>query len=225
MTFFEAILAYPTVIYTTFLGVVLLYWALALLGLVDYESGGPDLDVDVDAGGDIAHNAHLLDGESGSNGIGTLASYLVALGLSGVPFSVVVSLLTLLGWVVCGIATLWLFPIVPTDILRFVVGSAILAAAFALSIPLAAACVRPLRKLFITHNAISNTALVGHECVVLTGTVDEKFGRAEVPARGAGYHIRVVADTPNNLKRGNTAIILEYDESLRLYRIAEKEKP
>ena len=100
-----------------------------------------------------------------------------------------------------------------------------LVGAFALALPAAAICVRPLRKLFVTHNAISNTALVGHECVVLTGTVDETFGRAEVPARGAGYHIRVVADTPNNLKRGDAAFIIEYNESTRIYRIAPKENP
>ncbi|MDR2031173.1 MAG: hypothetical protein LBP86_02695 [Azoarcus sp.] len=221
MDFPETILSYPAALCTVILGVVLLYWVLALIGLVDYESGGPGLDTGGgDAGGGEAHGGHSLDGEPG--GIGTLAGYLIALGLNGVPFSVVVSLLALFSWVVCSIAALWLLPFVPAGILRFAAGSVILIGAFVLAVPAAAICVRPMRKLFVTHNAISNTALVGHECVVLTGSVDETFGRAEVPARGAGYHIRVVAETPNDLKRGDIAVIVEYDESARLYRIAEK---
>jgi hypothetical protein len=230
MNFSDAVLSYPIIIYTTLLGVVLVYWLLALIGLVDFESSGPDLDIDVDVDVDIDVDVdvdigagdihHHLDGEA--DGAGSLVSYLVAFGLGGVPLSIVVSLLMLFGWVICSIVALWVMPFVPTTLLHLAVGSAVLVGSFVLSIPAAAICVRPLRKLFVTHNAISNTALVGQECIVLTGTVDEKFGRAEVPARGAGYHIRVIADTPNTLKRGDRAIILEYDETQRIYRIAEK---
>ena len=234
MEFQDAVLSFPVVVYTTLLGVVLVYWMLALIGLVNFEHGGPDLDLDIgadvdvdmdvdadiDAGGDVSH--HHLDGEPG--GVGSLASYLVALGLGGVPFSVVVSLLTLFSWVICCTAVLLVLPFVPTDILRLAVGAVLLLASFALAIPLSAGCVRPMRKLFVTHNAVSNASLVGQECIVLTTSVNEKFGRAEIPARGAGYYIRVVADMPNNLKKGDIAIVVEYDETAELYRIAGKEK-
>jgi hypothetical protein len=229
MSFFEIILSYPVVVYTTLLGVVLVYWLLALVGLVDFESGGPDLGLDIgagggDAGGDLdltvdAH--HPLDGEVA--GVSTLAGYLIALGLGGVPFSVVVSLLTLSSWAIGSLAAIWILPFVPTHFLQFIVGTGVLIGAFLLSLPVANLVVRPMRKLFVTHNAISNLALVGQECLVLTGTVDEKFGRAEVPARGAGYHIRVVAESPNALKRGDTALIVEYNEAARIYRIAARD--
>ena len=65
MGFSEAVLSYPAVIHTILLGVVLLYWALALIGLVDYESGGPDLDLDAGYGldaGDGLDAGHRLDG-------------------------------------------------------------------------------------------------------------------------------------------------------------------
>jgi hypothetical protein len=229
MGFLEAILSYPVILYTILLGVVLVYWALAMIGLVDFESGGPDLDLDagletdLDAGGALeageAHS-HTLDHEPAN--VSTLASYLVAMGLGGVPFSVVVSLLTLFSWTISAAAALWILPYVPTSVLRFIVGSGVLVGAFLLSLPPSAIIVRPLRKLFVAHTAISNATLVGQECVVLTGAVDEKFGRAEVPARGAGYHIRVIAETPNTLKRGDTAFIVEYNEAARLYRIQAK---
>ena len=144
------------------------------------------------------------------------------LGLSGVPFSVVISLLTLFAWVASSLAAPWALTFFPEGLLRFVAASCVLVGAFALAIPGTALCVRPMRRLFVTHNAISNASLVGQECVVLTGSVDEKFGQAEVSARGAGYHISVVAATPNNLKRGDTALITEYDRATGIYRIAEK---
>jgi hypothetical protein len=223
MEFFAAILSYPTLVYTILLGVGLVYWMLAIIGLVDFESGGPDLDVDLDAG-EAGDAGDAGDAESDPH-VSTLAGYLVALGLGGVPFSVVVSLLTLFAWVISSIASLWVLAFLPPGLLRFLVASVVLVGALALAIPAAAVCVRPLRKLFVTHNAISNASLVGQECVVLTSSVDEKFGRAEVPARGAGYHIRIVADTPNDLKRGDTAFIVEYDETARIYRVAKNTPP
>jgi hypothetical protein len=199
-SFVEVAFAYPTAVYTALLGVVLFYWLLALVGLVDFEQGGLELDGDV---GDL----------------GTIASYLVAFGLGGVPFSVVVSLLVLVSWTLCSLAALWLLPIVPTALLKFAVGSGFLVGAFALALPITAAAVRPMRKLFVTHSAVSNAALVGMRCRILTGTVDEKFGRAEVDNRGASFNIRVIADTPNSLTRGSSAIILEYDADKACYRV------
>lgn len=199
-SFAEVAFAYPTAVYSALLGVVLFYWLLALTGLVDFEHGGLELDGDV---GDI----------------GTIAGYLVAFGLGGVPFSVVVSLLVLIAWTLCSMASLWLLPLVPTDLLKFVVGSGFMIGAFAFALPISAATVRPMRKLFVTHGAISNAALVGQSCRILTGSVDEKFGRAEVDARGASFNIRVFAETPNSLTKGATAIIVEYDADNACYRV------
>jgi hypothetical protein len=240
MEFLTAILSYPTVAYTTLLGVVLVYWTFAIVGLVDFEQAGSQVEIDgvgeidggeidgggLEAGADSAdigdgghHDAHVLDSEV--HHVSTLAGYLVALGLGGVPFSVVVSLLTLFSWFISTLLALWCLPIVPPGVLRFAVASAILIGAFCAALPLSALCVRPMRRLFVVSNAISNTSLVGMTCKVVTGTVDEQFGRAEVPTRGAGYHIRVVADTPNALVRGSTALITDYNEITMTYRIRE----
>lgn len=205
-SFAATVLAYPTALYTALLGMVLFYWLLALLGLVDFEAGGLDLD---------------LDGDPGS--VGTIAGYLVAFGLGGVPFSVVASLLVLISWTLCSLAAMWLLPLVPTAVLRTVVGTGAAVAALAVALPLAAAAVRPLRNLFVTHGALSNAALVGLPCRILTRTVDEKFGRAEVDTRGASVNIRIFADTPNRLARGATAIIIDYDPATARYRVQASE--
>ena len=211
---FAALTSFPAVVYTVLLGVVLVYWLLAIIGLVDFEAGA-----DMDIGADAADAADIGDaGDGGPEGLSGLAAWLVAFGLNGVPFSIVVSLLALVGWFLTGMASLTLLPLVP-DALRWAAGAGVLLAAAALSIVIAAQLVRPMRGLFVTHRAISNAALVGQVCKVLTGVVDERQGRAEVAQRGAGINIRVWAPAPNSLRRGDAALITEYDSARQRYRI------
>lgn len=196
--------AFPTAIYTVLLGVVLVYWLLAIIGMVDFESSGIDLDIETHADASV-------------DDLGTLASYVVAFGLHGVPFSIVVSLLVLVGWTLSFLAGVTVLAWVPTDILKWLVGLVVLVVAFALSIVITARLVRPLRGLFVHHTAQSNASLVGQTCRVLTGAVDERQGRAEVAQRGASINIRVWSPSPNSLKRGDTALITEYDAGTHRY--------
>ena len=64
---------------------------------------------------------------------------------------------------------------------------------------------------------------MGQSCRILTGVVDEKQGRAEVAQRGAGINIRVWAPSPNTLRRGSTALILEYDAAAHRYLVQASE--
>ncbi|MBN8757572.1 MULTISPECIES: OB-fold-containig protein [Variovorax] len=210
--FMGAVTGYPTAIYTVLLGVVVIYWVLAMLGMVDIEHSGLDVDVGV--------HTHA-DGDA--NDVGHLASYVVAFGLNGVPFSVAVSLLVLVSWTVCCLGGEWLLPLVPTLPLQLLAGTVLLVASAVIAIPVTAVAIRPLRGLFVSHTAVSNAALVGQLCRVVTGVVNEKDGRAEVARRGASLNIRVWATAPNSLKRGSQALILEYDEVAGRYLIAAQD--
>lgn len=213
--FMDAVTGYPTAIYTVLLGVVLIYWVLAVLGMVDIEHAGVDFHVE-------APHVHThADGDSSD--IGHIASYVVAFGLNGVPFSVAVSLLVLVSWTVCCLGGEWLLPLVPTVPLKLVAGTVLLVASAVIAIPVTAVAIRPLKGLFVSHTAVSNAALVGQACRVVTGVVNEKDGRAEISRRGASLNIRVWAPTPNTLKRGSHALILEYDEVAGRYLIAAHE--
>ncbi|MGJ7568239.1 ubiquinone biosynthesis protein [Variovorax sp. GB1R11] len=207
--FMGAVTGYPTAIYTVLLGVVVIYWVLAMLGMVDIEHSGLDVDV---------HMHTHADGDTSD--VGQLASYVVAMGLNGVPFSVAVSLLVLVSWTVCCLGGEWLLPLVPTLPLQLLAGTVLLVASAVIAIPITAVAIRPLRGLFVTHTAVTNAALVGQLCRVVTGVVNEKDGRADVARRGASLNIRVWAITPNTLKRGSRALIVEYDEVAGRYLIA-----
>ncbi|RQO38835.1 ubiquinone biosynthesis protein [Variovorax sp. KBW07] len=207
--FMGAVTGYPTAIYTVLLGVVVIYWVLAVLGMVDIEHSGLDVDL---------HMHTHADGDTSD--VGQLASYVVAFGLNGVPFSVAVSLLVLVSWTVSCMGGEWLLPLVPTVLLKVVAGTVLLVASAVIAIPVTAVAIRPLRGLFVSHTAVTNAALVGQLCRVVTGVVNEKDGRAEVARRGASLNIRVWATVPNTLKRGSQALIVEYDEVAGRYLIA-----
>lgn len=202
--FFDAVVAFPTAIFTTLLGVVAFYWLLALVGLVDFDSGGADADVDPD----------ITDPD-----LGSLAGIIVAFGLHGVPFSIVVSLLVLLSWTLTCMGAMWLLALLPGSIPVYVGGTLLALVSVSLAVPIAARIFKPLRGLFVTHSAIRNASLVGQHCKVLTLAVDEKRGRAEVSQRGANLNIRVWAHTPNSLVRGSNARIVAYEEKDARYRI------
>jgi hypothetical protein len=195
---------YPTAIYTVLLGVVLFYWALAMIGLVDIEG----LDLDFDSDSDI-----------GGEGLTGLAGFMLAMGLDGVPFSVVVSLLLLLAWLFTSLGSIAL-SVLPW-LLQVVLGTGLLIVSFAVSIPITARMVRPIKGLFVTHRAVSNAELVGRTCRITTLSVSETFGQAFLEDGGGGLNLRVRAATPNSLTKGSAAAIVEYRPETDTYEVVE----
>lgn len=204
MSFLDAALSFPTGLLSALLAVVLVYWLLALVGLVDFETDGLELQADVDAG--------ELSGA---------AALLVGLGLGGVPFSIAASLVVLLAWTFCCLAAMWVLPAEPGLLMKLAAGGGVLLLSLAWGVLLTSRLIRPLRPLFVTHAATGNAELVGQACTVLTGSVDEQVGRAEVKQLGSSLNVRVWAASPNAFKRGAAARIAEYDAARARYRIEE----
>ncbi|KAF0813880.1 hypothetical protein IGB42_01559 [Andreprevotia sp. IGB-42] len=199
----ETATTFPTAIWTVLLGVALLYWLASLLGMAD----------------DALHLHHGGHAEMHADGheMGDFAAKLMALGLGSVPFSIVITLISLYGWLFSALAhqyLLWL----PT-VLHYALGAVLLLVSFALALPATAITLRPLRGLFVTHNAVSKAVLVGSVCRISTQSVDEKFGRAEVASGGAPFNIRIAASSPNTLARGHHALITDYDASRDVYTV------
>ncbi|RYF82661.1 MAG: ubiquinone biosynthesis protein [Comamonadaceae bacterium] len=208
--FISVVFGFPTFIYSLLLAVVLVYWVAAIIGLVDFGESSIDLD--------IAEHADVSVDD-----LGTIAGFVVAFGLSGVPFSIVVTLLVVIGWTLSTLAGIWVLAWVPTLPLQIIAGLVVLAACFALSIVIAARIVRPLRGAFVTDYARQNSDLIGQTCIITTGSVDEKQGYAQVAQRGAGILIQVWSPSPNPLRRGSSALIVEYDPAARRYLVQSME--
>jgi hypothetical protein len=206
--FMDAAISYPTAILSVLLLVVVGYWLLAMMGWIDFDSG--DIDIELHSQADM---------DAGE--LSTLAGYVVALGLNGVPFSVAASLLVLLSWTASCLAGEWLMPWVPTLALQLLVGTVVLFASVALAIVVTAQLIKPLRGLFVTHQAVENASLVGQTCKILSQSVDARMGYAEVSQLGAGLQIRVWAEVPNTLRKGVIAHILEYDKAGNRYLVQQ----
>ncbi|XZG71596.1 ubiquinone biosynthesis protein [Chitinibacteraceae bacterium HSL-7] len=187
---------FPTAIWTVLLGVATLYWIASLAGMVD---DGVDMSAD--------------------SGLGDIAAKLTALGLGQVPLSIVFTLYTLTGWLVSALVhqyLLWL-----PALLHYALGAVLLLASAAVAIPVTAVALRPLRRLFVTHNATGKAELVGQFCTITTQQVDSGFGRAEIRGSGMPYNIRVSCPAPNTLARGHQAVITDYDAGRDCYTVAE----
>jgi hypothetical protein len=86
--FLATVLSFPTVVYTTGLGLVLVYWLTVILGALDVDIFGVDGDLDLDV--DVA--------DGNAEGLSGLTSILTVLRLRHAPLTVTFSVVTLAAW-------------------------------------------------------------------------------------------------------------------------------
>jgi len=194
--FVNNITSFPVVVFTFILAIVICYWLLAMIGAVDIEMFDVDMDLDTEV------DAHGLSGVTG---------FLLKCGLTGVPVTVVVSILVASAWLVCYILVSTLFPLLPWDTLRTLFGVAILLVSFVLAIPITAQFIRPMKGIFISHSAAKKSSFIGQECLVKTGSVNEKFGQAEFEDGGAGMLFDIRAHAADNIKKGDWVVLQDYN--------------
>jgi hypothetical protein len=270
--FLNAILAFPTVLLTIPLGVMVAYWLFVILGALDINLlGDADLDghghtdlhldghghvdghldaqghadghghdghvlgdADLDAAGhtDLPADGHLdghLDGHGhgghdGHDGhdhhadehTGGAAGLIHALGLGGVPVTVMLSILIATAWVFC-IGGTELLDLVgagsPADVLDWK-GVLVGLASLGLAVPVTRLLIRPLRRFFRTLAAPQHRDLLGKICTITTLHVNERYGQAEVEDGGAGLIVQVRSHDPGRLSRGDRAVIFDYRDEV-----------
>ena len=208
MSTWQLLSSFPTAVPTVVLAILLIYWLLSIIGVVDL---GDNLELELGH-----HDLHVGHHDTD---VHALAGYLVAMGLGGVPLSIAITALAFFTWLFTALLHEYLLVWVPTMLLQVLLGTGVLLLSAAFSIPLSAQLIKPLRGLFVKHHARSNSSLVGLNCRIVTQSVDEKFGRAEVRDSGASLNIRVWAQTPNALTKNSDAVILAYDEARQQYEV------
>lgn len=204
MTFIYVLTHYPGMVPTVLVGVLMVFWLLVIAGLFDFETVGPDWLGDAD----ISH-----DGDVGAPAV------LAALGLDRLPFSVVVTAIAVWWWLLTMLASpllAWL----PLPV--WLAGSVLLFAAFAAGVPLAALTLRPLKPIFVVHEAAQQASAIGKVCRIITSNVEENFGQAEVEIEaGNRIRVQVCATEPNRLAKDSRALIIEHDKIRNRYLVAE----
>lgn len=211
--FFAIITSFPTVILTGLMMLVLLFWLSAILGAIDidfFDVEGTDFDWDAD-----------VDGHTTASGI---IGFLSALGLTGVPVSLSLSLWILFSWVLVFFGDLWVLSHLQTGFwadwfIYYPLAALLLMVGVILTAPVTALVIRPMRGLFVTHQAQSSESLTGEFCRIDSLEVSNDFGYARIDRNGDDFRINVWAQTPNKLTRGDQALVVSFDPSRNRYEV------
>ncbi len=196
-----------------------IYWITVILGALDvdfldvelFDSGleaGPDVDVDVDTEGD-------LDLDMSQHGV--LRSIMHFFYIGEVPIMLLSSVLILSLWVLCMLGNHYFNP-----------GSSLLLAVPVHAVSLVASLficrifAMPLKKVYDMFNKDYNAPkkVMGRICTVVTTSVSDKMGQAEVKTKGAPIVLNVVSDGEHVFHKGDEAVIVGRDSEKGIYTIA-----
>ena len=215
LVFITNISLYPTIIFTGLVMFVTLYWVVSLLGLADMDS------VDLgDVGGDVGGDADV----SNLSSTGFFTGLMLKFGLYGVPLIIILSLISLIGWLLSYLYTSFLHQNVDSGILYYVFGTGALVFVLVISMWLTGLIISPIRKNIAKipkRNASSN---IGKIAVVRTLSVTDKHGEAVLNDGGAGLILKIRSDmSDNQLKQGDKVVLVAYLDDANTYRVTPVE--
>lgn len=205
LVFITKISLYPTVVFTGLVMFVTLYWVVSLLGMTDMDT--------------------VELGESGSEvsnltSTGFFTGLMLKFGLYGVPLIVILSLVSLIGWVLSYLYTSFLHQYFDSGLLYYVFGTGALIFVLVISMWLTGLLISPIRKNIANipkRNAASN---LGKIAIVRTLSVTDKHGEAELHDGGAGLILKIRSDADASLlKQGDEVVLVEYLEAANTYRV------
>ena len=216
MPVWEILGSYPVNLYTIVVGVLVFFWVLVIIGAADMDIISIEADPHLHMSVDIDMNA-----ESSVPGfVGLMKS----LGLLGIPFSVVLSVHFFTAWVLTYIMSSIMFMVFSPGIMTYLIGSGILVGNFFLAIPVTVIAVKPFRKVFERHSAMSNKDIVGSICRVTSLEVDRKFGQGVAIATDGEMNVRIRSDVPNSITKGSLVRIIAYNDEDNSYEVISEEE-
>ncbi|MBT6278169.1 MAG: DUF1449 domain-containing protein [Chromatiales bacterium] len=203
--FYQNITSFPTILFTIVLVLCALFWLIACFGVLDIDF----LDLNAGELSDVSPNA--------------LSMLLVHTGLTGVPVPVILTLVSLVGWVISYVLVYFLYPLIGDSLLQYLVGLPILGAALYSGVITTEVVIRPLRKVFRPANQVSVLDVIGQTAIVRTSVVTSTFGEAFLHDGGAGLILKVRATSNAKHTKGDRIVLLEYNESTNHYRVVAEE--
>ncbi len=206
LLFITKISLFPTVVFTGLVMFVTLYWIVSLLGMADMDA------VDVgDAGGDV----------SDLSSAGFFSGLLLKFGLYGVPLIIILTLISLIGWVLSYLYTSLLHQYFSSGILYWLFGTGALLLVLVVYMWLTGIIISPIRKNIAKipqRNAISN---IGKTATVRTLSVTDMHGEAELSDGGAGLILKIRPNkVDQHFKQGDQVVLVEYVADANIYRVA-----
>lgn len=208
LVFITKISLYPTIIFTGLVMFVTLYWVVSLLGMADMDSvdlGGSGGDADV----------------STLSSTGFFTGLMLKFGLYGVPLIIILSLISLIGWLLSYLYTSFLHQYFDSGVLYYLFGTGALIFVLVVSMWLTGIIISPIRKNIAKIPKRNSSNNVGKIAVVRTLSVTDKHGEAELNDGGAGLILKIRSDTNDGLlKQGDRVMLIEYLDEANTYRVA-----
>ncbi|ERL56376.1 OB-fold-containig protein [Psychrobacter aquaticus] len=205
LVFITKISLYPTIIFTGLVMFVTLYWVVSLLGMADMDT------VDLgESGGEVADLSST----------GFFTGLMLKFGLYGVPLIIILSLVSLIGWLLSYLYTSFLHQNFDSGILYYVFGTGALIFVLVVSMWLTGIIISPIRKNIAKIPKRNSSNNVGKVAVVRTLSVTDKHGEAELNDGSAGLILKIRSDINDNLlKQGDKVVLVEYLEEANTYRV------
>lgn len=193
---------------TLALGLVIAYWLMVILGILNLDSDSPDVHMDGDGVTDLSHDA--------STGSLWLAAGR-ALGFAKVPIVVWASFLVLFMWFTSLVLNqYWNQDASPTRALVLLVPNFLISAIITKVVTI------PVGKLFAAMSQSDPEAeeVLGRVGTVVSMEADESYGQVEIPGKGAPLLINVRTQSQaGSLKKGTPVIVTAAGPDHKFYYI------
>ena len=203
----------------TVLLLLMLGWSLlAVLGTVDLDMPGGDLDLDLDVDGDATSAAPNAIGQAASstgpagNSVGVLA--LRWLNVREVPLVIWLGVFSLTWWTISAGAW-WLVDKRFFESPGLLVSGILVIRNVALTLPITKWTTSPMTGWFVTER-LSSSSIVGQECEISSLEASPEFGQVQYKTDGSPLLLNVRTDGPH-LARGTRVWITHYDAKNRIY--------
>ena len=211
LVFVTKISLYPTIIFTGLVMFVTLYWVVSLLGMADMDT----VDL-VDVSGESGSDTDIANLSS----TGFFTGLMLKFGLYGVPLIIILSLVSLIGWLLSYLYTSFLHQYLDSGALYYLFGTGALVFVLVVSMWLTGIIISPIRKNIAKIPKRNSSSNVGRVAVVRTLSVTDKHGEATLNDGGAGLILKIRSDmNDHQLKQGDKVVLVEYLDSTNTYRV------
>lgn len=211
--FYKIVLSFPTIFFSILLIFCILFWMVAILGFLDIsflDITEADLDLGTDADTPSTPDA--------------VAGIILKMGLNGVPMTIVITLIALVGWLISYYIVHFTYPFIPGGIFYYLAGVIVLALSVFIGALVTAQMIKPLRPLFKGMEQNVEKLVMGQTAIVRTSRVDNHFGEALLEDGGAGLILKVRSTGNETFTRGDKVVLIEHLEENGVFRVvSEKE--
>ena len=202
--------------FTILLLVVVFYWVIAMIGLVDLDAGGLDADVDVDVDLDLDIDADLdsdIDLSEAASGL-TANGLLRFVGLGDAPLILILSLFSLFLWATNCLTNHYFNPAGSIKLALLLLLPVVIVAAILARLSLKPFA--PLMRYIRSDEPVAQ--IVGDVGVVVSASLNEEFGRIEVKFDGRPLLLNaVLSEGRDPLTKGDKILVVSQLDNTSTY--------